>query len=107
MELKQVPIQTEEVFGASGAWTSGGYREVVPTGGRGQQSFTPYREFRVYGDKQREVVVRIEGFENSPEIKGLKKVEFSGLHLVERMVTVRGVSRPEVQLVARKMTVVN
>lgn len=104
-DIKSVPIQTNELFGDGGAFTTGDFREVVPQRGRNSVSFTPYREFKVFGDKQSEVIVRVDGLENSEAIKGLQRVEFAGLHIVEVMAESRGFRRPELRCTARKMIV--
>ncbi|MBF0817862.1 hypothetical protein [Streptococcus acidominimus] len=101
-DLQKLPVQAKEVFGEQ-VYVTPTVDERVPTG---RMIFEPYRVFKVSGEKQQDVSVRVVGLANSEIPKRLSRVEFTGLEMSVSSIQSRGKTKREVTFIAKSMKVV-
>ncbi|MBO4108667.1 hypothetical protein J5583_00480 [Streptococcus suis] len=100
-DLQKLPVQSTEVFGPE-CWVTPTYVERVPTG---RTMFEPFRVFKVSGEKQQDVEVRVTGLEHSDIPTKLSKATFTGLEMGVGSVESRGKTKRVIVFSAKKMRV--
>lgn len=101
-DLQKLPVQAKEIFGEQ-VFVVPACEERVPTG---RTIFEPYRVFKVSGEKQQDIPVRIVGLDNSEIPKRLSRVELTGLEMGVSSVLSRGKTKREVSFTAKSMKLV-
>lgn len=104
-DLQKLPVQANEVFGSE-VWAVPTVEERVPRPSAQPATWEPYRIFRVSGEKQTDVPVRVSGLQNSTIPTKLSKVEFSGLEMTVGSVNSRGKTKKEIVFTAKSMKLV-